>query len=60
MEITTSKIFTTIITREVSTDDIEEILIKSLNLSKDAEFTWNIGQWVSLTIKETITTTNKS
>jgi len=34
----------------LSTDNLEEILIRELNLTGEIDFNWNIGQWVSLTI----------
>ena len=48
---------TTRIEYKITTDDIEEILKEKLNLTGDIKFYWHLGQWVDLTIKQTITTT---
>lgn len=35
---------------ELTTDDIEALLTEVLKLSKNAEFSWSIGQWASLSV----------
>jgi len=38
---------------ELTTDNIESILKEFLDYPDDVDFTWNIGQWVSLTVRIT-------